>query len=59
MDCNNEHNLNLYPRELHWKEGDPSSPFSQGRLCTRCLEPPELVNHESCLRYPLVRAGRG
>ena len=38
-------------------EGDPNSPFNQGRLCMRCLELPELVNHESRLRYPLKRAG--
>ena len=38
-------------------EGDPNSPFNQGRLCMRCLELPELVNHESRLKYPLKRAG--
>ena len=86
-------NLDLYPKQLHWKEGDltatrttmwsgpgchegcqvifytdedgklvkvegdPNSPFNQGRLCMRCLELPELVNHESRLKYPLKRAG--
>lgn len=94
MEYNNEYNLDLYPKELHWREGDltatrttmwsgpgchegcqvifytdesgklvkvegdPNSPFSQGRLCMRCLELPELVNHESRLRYPLKRAGK-
>ncbi len=33
-------------------EGDPNSPFNQGRLCMRCLELPELVNHESRLGIP-------
>ena len=37
-------------------EGDPNSPFNQGRLCMRCLELPELVNHESRLKYPMKRA---
>ena len=93
MEYNNEYNLDLYPKKLHWKEGDltatrttmwsgpgchegcqvifytdddgklvkvegdPNSPFNQGRLCMRCLELPELVNHEERLRYPLKRAG--
>ncbi len=93
MEYNNAYNLDLYPKQLHWKEGDltatrttmwsgpgchegcqvifytdedgklvkvegdPNSPFNQGRLCMRCLELPELVNHESRLKYPLKRAG--
>ncbi len=92
MEYNNEYNLDLYPKKLHWKEGDltatrttmwsgpgchegcqvifytdendklvkvegdPNSPFSQGRLCMRCLELPELVNHESRLKYPMKRS---
>ena len=94
MEYNNEYNLDLYPKKLHWKEGDltatrttmwsgpgchegcqvifytdddgklvkvegdPNSPFNQGRLCMRCLELPELVNHEERLRYPMKRAGK-
>ena len=93
MDYNNEYNFDLYPEQLHWKEGDltatrttmwsgpgchegcqvifytdengklvkvegdPNSPFNQGRLCMRCLELPELVNHEQRLKYPLKRVG--
>ena len=93
MDYNNEYNFDLYPEQLHWKEGDltatrttmwsgpgchegcqvifytdddgklvkvegdPNSPFNQGRLCMRCLELPELVNHEERLKYPLKRVG--
>lgn len=93
MEYNNEYNLDLYPKKLHWKEGDltatrttmwsgpgchegcqvifytdddgklvkvegdPNSPFNQGRLCMRCLELPELVNHESRLKYPMKRVG--
>lgn len=37
-------------------EGDPNSPFNQGRLCMRCLELPEIVNHESRLKYPMKRS---
>lgn len=93
MEYNNEYNLELYPEQLHWKEGDltatrttmwsgpgchegcqiifytdedgklvktegdPNSPFTQGRLCMRCLELPELVNHPDRLKYPMKRAG--
>ncbi|MEG2533754.1 MAG: molybdopterin-dependent oxidoreductase, partial [Gordonibacter sp.] len=93
MEYNNEYNMDLYPKQLHWKEGDltatrttmwsgpgchegcqiifytdddgklvktegdPNSPFNQGRLCMRCLELPELVNHEDRLKYPMKRAG--
>ncbi|MCR5846443.1 MAG: molybdopterin-dependent oxidoreductase [bacterium] len=38
-------------------EGDPNSPFSQGRLCMRCLELPQVVNSERRLKYPMKRAG--
>jgi anaerobic selenocysteine-containing dehydrogenase len=38
-------------------EGDPNSPFTQGRLCMRCMELPEVVNHPSRLRRPLKRVG--
>ncbi len=39
-------------------EGDPNSPFSQGRLCMRCLELPEIVNNPARLKYPMKRAGK-
>ena len=93
MEYNNKYNMDLYPEELHWQEGDltatrttmwsgpgchegcqiifytdkegklvktegdPNSPFTQGRLCMRCLELPELVNHEERLKYPMKRVG--
>ena len=93
MEYNNEYNLDLYPKKLHWQEGDltatrttmwsgpgchegcqiifytdkdgklvktegdPNSPFSQGRLCMRCLELPQLVNSDRRLKYPMKRAG--
>jgi anaerobic selenocysteine-containing dehydrogenase len=94
MEYNNAYNMGLYPKQLHWKEGDltatrttmwsgpgchegcqiifytdesgklvkvegdPNSPFSQGRLCMRCLELTDLVNHPDRLKYPLKRTGR-
>ncbi len=38
-------------------EGDPSFPFSQGRLCPRCLALTEVVYHPDRLKYPLKRVG--
>ena len=37
-------------------EGDPESPYNQGRICARCLALPEIVNHEDRLLYPMKRA---
>lgn len=37
-------------------EGDPENPFTQGRLCVRCLDMPEIVNHKDRLKYPMKRA---
>ena len=37
-------------------EGDPDSPFTQGRLCVRCLALPEVTYHEDRLKYPMRRA---
>ena len=80
MEYNNEYNMDLYPKKLHWEEGDltatrttmwsgpgchegcqvifytdkdgklvkvegdPNSPFNQGRLCMRCLELPRILS---------------
>jgi anaerobic selenocysteine-containing dehydrogenase len=38
-------------------EGDPQAPFNQGRLCSRCLALPEVVNHPDRLQYPMKRVG--
>jgi len=38
-------------------EGYTDFPFSQGRLCPRCLALPEVVYHPDRLKYPLKRAG--
>ena len=38
-------------------EGDPENPFNQGRLCSRCLDVKEVVDHPDRLKYPMKRAG--
>jgi Anaerobic dehydrogenases, typically selenocysteine-containing len=38
-------------------EGDPNSPYNNGRLCMRCLNMVEAVNHPDRLKYPMKRAG--
>ena len=39
-------------------EGDPLSPYNQGRLCMRCLDVVEACYHPDRLKYPLKRVGR-
>ncbi len=36
-------------------EGDPDSPFNQGRLCPRCIVAPDVVYHPDRLLYPMKR----
>ncbi len=36
-------------------EGDPENPYSEGRLCVRCLGVPEVTNHQDRLLYPMKR----
>ena len=38
-------------------EGDPLAPFNGGKLCMRCLDMVEAVNHPDRLKWPLKRAG--
>ena len=42
-------------------EGDPRSQYNNGRLCMRCLNMVETVNHPDRLKYPMKRdrADRG
>ncbi|MBP2641375.1 MAG: putative anaerobic dehydrogenase [Firmicutes bacterium] len=38
-------------------EGDATNPYNAGRLCMRCLNLTEAVNHPDRLKWPLKRAG--
>lgn len=38
-------------------EGDPLDPCANGKLCLRCLELPEAINHPDRVKYPMKRAG--
>lgn len=38
-------------------EGDPLDPFANGKLCMRCLDMEEAVNHPQRIKYPMKRAG--
>ena len=38
-------------------EGDPLSPYNQGRLCMRCLDVVETFYHPDRLKYPPKRVG--
>ncbi len=43
--------------ELVKIEGDPNSPVNEGRLCMRCLNMVEMVNHPDRIHTPLRRVG--
>ena len=57
--CHNACGILYYTKDnkLVKVEGDASSPYNQGRLCMRCLNLPEAVNHEDRLKWPLKRVG--
>lgn len=38
-------------------EGDPSNPWSQGRMCARCLAMTQYLYHPQRLLHPMKRAG--
>lgn len=58
--CHNGCGVLLYTKngKLEKVEGDPLNPFTNGKLCVRCLNLPEAVNHPDRLKYPLKRAGK-
>ena len=49
----------LYTKDgkLERVEGDPLNAVANGKLCMRCLDLPEAVNHPDRLKYPLRRSG--
>ncbi|MBN1537732.1 MAG: molybdopterin-dependent oxidoreductase [Anaerolineales bacterium] len=58
--CHNSCGVLLYTKDgkLEKVEGDPLDPHSNGKLCIRCLNMPEAVNHPDRLKYPLKRVGK-
>ncbi len=36
-------------------EGDPEDPWTNGRLCMRCLDVPEVTHHKERLQFPMKR----
>ena len=38
-------------------EGDPKNPYNRGRLCMRCLNNTEAIEHPDRILYPLKRVG--
>lgn len=48
--------LHVKEGKLVGVEGDPENPITQGRLCVRCLNLPDYVNHEKRILHPMKRA---
>jgi anaerobic selenocysteine-containing dehydrogenase len=57
--CHNGCSVLYYTKgdEVVGIEGDPLSPYNQGRLCMRCINMVETVNHPDRIKYPLKRVG--
>ena len=57
--CHNSCGLLYYTKDgkLEKVEGDPYDPFANGKLCMRCLDMEEMVNHPQRVKYPMKRAG--
>ncbi|MDR2109002.1 MAG: molybdopterin-dependent oxidoreductase [Coriobacteriales bacterium] len=57
--CHDSCGVLFYTKDgkLEKVEGDPLSPWVNGRLCIRCLDLPEAVNHPDRVKYPMKRAG--
>jgi len=57
--CHNACGVLLYTKDgkLVKVEGDPLNPFNNGKLCMRCLDLVEMVNHPDRVKYPMKRAG--
>lgn len=57
--CHNSCGVLFYTKDgkLEKVEGDPLSPWANGKLCVRCLALDEAVNNETRLKYPMRRAG--
>jgi len=57
--CHNSCGFLLYVKDgkLEKVEGDPLSPWANGKLCIRCLNIAESCNDEKRLKYPMIREG--
>ena len=57
--CHDSCGVLLYTKDgkLQKVEGDPLDPYANGKLCMRCLDLEEMVNHPQRLKYPMKRAG--
>ncbi len=57
--CHNACGILLYTKDgkLEKVEGDPLNPFNSGKLCMRCQNLVEAVNHPDRLKYPMKRVG--
>ncbi|MDR3136100.1 MAG: molybdopterin-dependent oxidoreductase [Coriobacteriales bacterium] len=57
--CHNSCGVLLYTKDdkLERVEGDPLSPFVNGRLCVRCLTLDEATNNPTRIKYPMKRVG--
>lgn len=57
--CHNACGVLLYTKDgaVEKVEGDPLNPFNNGKLCMRCMNLVEAVNHPDRLKYPMKRAG--
>ncbi len=58
--CHNQCGILVYSKDnkIIKVEGDPEIPFSEGRLCVRCLSLPKVVHHPDRLTHPLKRIGK-
>ncbi|WP_018213014.1 molybdopterin-dependent oxidoreductase [Desulfitobacterium hafniense] len=58
--CHNSCGVLLYTKDgkLEKVEGDPLNPFNNGKLCMRCLNLVEAVDHPDRLKYPMKRVGQ-
>ena len=57
--CHNSCGVLLYVKDgrLEKVEGDPLSPWANGKLCVRCLDLAESCNDPMRLKYPMIRDG--
>jgi anaerobic selenocysteine-containing dehydrogenase len=57
--CHSQCGLLVYSKDnrVLKVEGDPATPYSEGRLCLRCLALPKVVHHPDRLTHPLKRVG--